>query len=380
MANFDASDGFQRLIDHYAAQSRWPEVKRYALERLKADPTDAVAHYWAAWASLQLGDLVSTEQHARALAAESADSWPTHLLWSELFLARGEVMGALAASRQALRVAPEVAACHHVLSRVHLRRGEHPQTLQAIDGALRLDPDNALYRLLHTIIQRIVTAAWSPASAVQEIATLQRVLALDPRNSWVLARIGKVYSTELFAYDQAVAYLRQSLEIDVSNAETRSDLQHARLRQDRLFRLMTAPLAQLGFFETDCPHWRVPWFVLPVVFYVMALVVAGAVFNLAWLWLPSQLYQQLVLTDLCRGEASYAWQCALYRRLACIPRWVRRLLWIASAVAYGGLLFVLLAIYAPGIFLFGILGCLSFAVTWRMRRNARRVLRKSELA
>lgn len=379
MESKDASAGFRRLVDHYAAQLRWPEVKRYATEQLKLDPTDTVAHYWAGWASLQMDDLKCAEQHARSLGSESPDIWPTHILWCELFLARNEVINAAAASVRAVECAPEVACCHHALSRVYLRRGEYPQAKRAIEEALRLDPDNALYRMFLTIVSRLDAAAWTPQSAVQEIATLKRVLALEPRNSWVLARIGKVYATELFDYEQAIDYLQQSLEIDVTNEDARAALYEARLRQSRLYRAMIAPLSQLNLLDTDGPHWKVPWIVLPVVFYAVLLVSVGAVYNLIWLWLPAKLYRHLVLTEICRTQATYAWQSALYRRLVAIPLWLRGFAWLLLSLLYGSALFLWAAIYAPWFFVPAIAGCLSFVVAWRMRREGRRAATKATM-
>ena len=374
MTSSDAIPSFEPLIELYASQGRWLEVRRYALDWLKSSPIDSTAHYWAAWASMRLGEMRTAEQHARSMSVQGLCGWLTPFLWAEIRLTNGEVNSALAAIRHALELAPEAACCHHTLSRVHLQRGEHQQALEAIEAALRLEPDNPTYRASHSIIWRTAGNAWTAASAVEEIRKLKQVMTLDPRNDWVLARIGQVYATELWSYDDAVDFLQQSLDVDPTNVETRKNLLEAQLRREPIYRWLASPLQQLAFFDANCPHWRVPWFMLPFVFYGIFLLLFGALLNLLWLWLPSQLYRHFVRADLCWGESTMRWQRGFYQRLMRVPQQLRLMGWIGATLAYWCVQFVLLAIYAPWIFLPAIpIGALSLLFTWRVGRNARLV-------
>lgn len=373
MTGSDAIPSFEPLIDLYASQGRWPEVRQYAQEWLKNSPLDSTAHYWAAWASMRIGEMKAAEEHARAMSIDGLNGWRTAFLWAEIRLAQGEVNSALTAIRHALELAPGVSWCYHTLSRVHLRRGENQQALEAIETALRLEPDNPTSQKLHGIVHRAATNAWTPAAAADEIRVLKQVLALDPRDAWVLARIGKIYATELFGYHEAVDFFRQSLEVNPTDAEVRHDLLEAQLRQDGIYRWLTSPLPQLGYYDTDCPHWRVPWILLPFVFYAVTFLAFGALFNLLWLWLPSQFYRHFVRAELCRGEAGSRWQRSIYRHLMRVPSRMRLLGWSVATLVYWCVQFLLLVLYA--VFLFVptiILGTLSWYVVWRTSHEARR--------
>lgn len=375
------AEGYRAIITDYALQSRWTDVRRFAIEWLKLDPTEPFAHYWAGWAATQQGDLEAAQFHAHSIGDRSLQSGYAQLLWAEIHFARRELTASLDAIEQAIALSPETPAFYQVLCKVRLTLGQPALALTAIETALALEPQNASFQLLRGVASRLAKHEYAPESALREIDYLKSVLTIDPRNPWVLARIGVVLALELHDYRSAVAFLRQSLEIDPTNALALRQYRQAQHNLHFVYRILYAPVelsrAVLRPRQVLSQIKRAKWLVVPIWLYAVSLLLIGCVFNAFWTLLPAMLYRVLIFTDACKWDARWQWQATLYDGVARIPILARVAIWTSVSLAVLCVQAILLCLYAPVLFVGIPFGCLAAAVSWRERRNASLAMRRS---
>lgn len=124
------------------------------------------------------------------------------------------------AAESALSLSKESCGGHYVLGFLASHESRFDASVQHLQAANRLDPNNA------EILRCLGWSLFSSDRDVEGIVTLERALNLEPDNSLILCDLG-VVCLQCHQFQKSISLLKRALAIDPSNERAQECLQMA---------------------------------------------------------------------------------------------------------------------------------------------------------
>ena len=234
---------------------RWTEARELVANVLATDPDSARGLRILSLCELALDRPVPARQAAvAAIAAAPADSW-AHQLHASALTALGRHDEAVAAAREAVRLAPQLGLAHRALSRAMLESPHRAlEAYPVAQQAVALDPEDASGFVL------LGLAAEKHNRSDEERAAYRKALELDPGNAVALNNLAAM-DLDGGQLGQAARGVTAALRLDPQEQTLRTNLDQLAVRL--LGRLLIAMLVGEFFLlfavvaesEGDLPAW-----------------------------------------------------------------------------------------------------------------------------
>lgn len=355
-------------LRHLYQANQWERLENAAADCLAADPDDREAHFWRAWALLNLSRAPEMQPHIEFLLAEDAEN-VEHLRLAALWhLNQGRHAKASDCLVSAIRADPEEASLWHLAAVVETKWGRFGIARQAIHRARELDPDDAdiahLHITLHSMEQRGTKAAW------EKVREYEKALQLDPENDTLIASLGDVFLEELEAPARAEELYRQALTINPRHRLHRKRLCQAMQNRHLLFRTLRLPFSAFDWGwnflrgSSDSPFalvFLVKLGVLGLIWWVFAAAIFAP---------PALMVEWMVMADIDRASRTADKVGRWWLRFHHLPFSVRLMTSLALTAVFWWGLFVVFD-YAPSegfVFVGSFFAChllfMSICVLW----------------
>lgn len=199
------------------------EAARYLMAVVVIRPLSASGHTNFGAALHDKGDLdgaIAEEREAIRLQPENAGA---HTNLGEVLRKKGNIDEAIAEHREALRLEPGIAEVHTNLARALSDKGDHEIAIRELREAIRLKPTLAI---AHNILGQVLQKLGDRQGAIVE---LREALRLQPDLAAAHDNLGKVL-LEAGNLDAAISAFRTAVQSKPDNANFHVDLSNA-LRQ-----------------------------------------------------------------------------------------------------------------------------------------------------
>jgi tetratricopeptide (TPR) repeat protein len=210
---------------------RYKDAEAMLREVLAVSPNSGLAHGTLSFTLHQLGRNVEALREAEA-AIGLAPNDPSNYYYQALaLLALERVRGAMTAIQEAIRLNPESARYHAVVSRIYAKNKSWHKALEAAQKGLRFDPQDVQCTNLRGL------ALVNLGRKDEAKQTIAAALARDPENAltqanqgWALLHAGE--------HGQALTHFREALRLDPLLDWARSGIVEALKARNPIYRFM----------------------------------------------------------------------------------------------------------------------------------------------
>lgn len=252
----------------------WPQLLSLSVRWLTQTPDSPEAHFYAAMATLRLGQLKQAAEHVRTLLELAPQEFYVHDVACLYWLQSNQPTYALYHAQRMIEIDPPDARGHYLASFAF-----EPINLTAAKAAVafacQLDPNDADYA------RRQLQIELEQPARVQELPRLEKrffeVLHLDPEMSSSHELLGDFYMNEVGNSQRALVFYRNALEIDPADTACRAKFALA-YKASNLFLRALFIHETIGHFNRGWTHVPVAaLLILPSVFVAIVLIVVGAI-------------------------------------------------------------------------------------------------------
>lgn len=203
------------------------EAARYLMAVVVIRPESASGHTNLGAALHDKGDLDGAIAEQREAIRLQPDNAGAHTNLGEVLRRKGKLDEAIAAHREALRLEPGIAEVHTNLGRALSEKGDHNAAIHELREAIRLKPTLAIG---HSILGHVLSQLGNRDGAMLE---LQEALRLQPDLAVAHDNLGKV-SLAAGKLDAAITSFRDAVRYKPDNAVFHVDLSEALRRKGDL--------------------------------------------------------------------------------------------------------------------------------------------------
>jgi tetratricopeptide (TPR) repeat protein len=283
----------------WADQGRWDRVLPLVPTLLAENPDELRAYTLATRAYINMAEHRTAQKFAQTCVRLGPNSADAHYLATVAAHNVGKLAQAQQHLNTALALSPNWATLHQFQARLHLRAQRNKPALAALRQAQKLAPENP--EIAGDLVQLESAGHFLPSEVRETTRRFEETLALDPENPKLHLKLGQHLHDLEGDSPRALGHLATALRAKPGDPAIRRAYLAALRQTDPLIRALCAPrrVAQ-RFVRVLHQHPASTRQGIVLALLAVPLGVAAIFCFLIYLlfcWLPALIYAQLTLTD-----------------------------------------------------------------------------------